>query len=399
MSLSEPIVAMVIASNREAQFRAFVDAWWGGHDSDNPGFPWHETILVQDGTDARFTPDDADGDDVHARWDGIHHYTWHDIGRGRPGLILPQWLARRDSGIKSWGFVKAVTAHGADVVITLDDDCMPSALAADPSWYRANPPRGHRELLDRAREGFVAQHVAALTRTRRWTTTVPGLVPRGMPYGTPDPLARENSLGLLPVSLNMGTWACIPDRDAVHELTNRDPQGYYKAWRPRKADYRNSRVMSPAQYWPLCGMNLAFTRDVTPLMYFPRTGEGVVFQRFDDIWGGTIAQKCMGHLGLNATVGRPMISHEKASDPMTNLVREGPGIRANEEFWRAIDGLSLDGCATPLACMARLGEQLRDSEPAVSDRDLRAYLPQLGRWMIEWAREFTEAGWGEEASG
>jgi hypothetical protein len=395
MSMQNPTVVLVIASNREDQFRAWVDAWW---DDKNRQFPWDRTILVQDGEGIpRFTPDAADGDSGSRRWAGIIHYTWSDIGKGYPGLNLPGWLSRRDSGIKSWGFLKAVTEHGADVVMALDDDCMPSDLGADPSWYRVNPPLDYSELKEHARANFVDQHLHALTRTRRWTTTVPGFVPRGMPYGRPDPLIRENSLGRMSVSLNMGLWSCIPDRDSVHELTNRDPQGYYKTWKPKKADYHNTRVMSPKQYWPLCGMNMAFRRSIAPLMYFPRMGDGTPFRRFDDIWCGVIAQKCLRHLNRAASVGKPIVSHEKASDPMTNLVNESPGIRANEEFWQVIDRLSLNGCDTPTECMVQLGEQLRDFGSKVEDPNLKTYLPQLGKWMIEWVLEFHKAGWDEDA--
>jgi hypothetical protein len=391
MSVEDPTVVLVIASAREQQFGLWVDAWW---DEERRRFPWDKTILVQDGDGpARFRPDDTDGDDVYERWDGIIHYTWGDIGKGYPGRLLPDWLSRNDSGIKAWGFLRAVIDHGADVVITLDDDCLPSELGADPSRYRANPPAGPAALTRHARAAVVAQHLDALSRTRRWTTTVPGFVPRGLPYGRPDPRLPDNSLGRLPVALNMGLWATVPDRDAVHELTNRDSQGGYRAWKPRKDWYRHTRVMSAQQYWPMCGMNLAFRRDIAPLMYFPRMGAGVPFRRFDDIWCGIIAQKCLHHLGLAAAVGKPIVSHSKASDPMNNLVGEAPGIRANEEFWQAIHRLSLNGCGTPIECMVQLAEQLRDFEPKVGDPNLKSYLPQLGKWMIEWVLEFHKAGW------
>jgi hypothetical protein len=307
-------------------------------------------------------------------------------------------LARCDSGIKTWGFLAAVLEHGADVVITLDDDCLPCALAADPSWHRKGAD--HDQLIEAARASFVEQHVAALYHTDRWTTSIPGFIPRGMPYGTDDdgrrrPRLRQNSLGEMTTSLNMGVWATIPDRDAVHELTNWTPEGYYKPWKPMKNIYRHSRVMSPRQYWPLCGMNIAFRREITPLLYFPRNGEGMPFRRFDDIWGGVIAQKCMRHLDLACSVGKPIVNHMKASRPMDNLVGESPGIRANEEFWRIIDDVPLGPSDdTPLRCMSHIGTYLEGAHVVqVRDQQLRQYIPQLGGWILEWCDKFKEAGW------
>jgi hypothetical protein len=381
--------AVVVASNREDQFNEFVAAWAGKSD-----FPWDITILVQDGGGPRFKPEEGT-----EPWDDIVHHDWGSITKacGREGL--PGWLSRRDSGIKCWGFLDAVFTQGADVVIALDDDCLPCDLAADPSWHRKKDVE-YKELIEAARCEFADGHLAALYRTDRWTSTIPGFRPRGLPYGTNeyghmDPRVRKNSLGELPVSLNMGVWSTIPDRDAVHELTNYSPEGYYHAWKPRKAIYRHTRVMSPAQYWPMCGMNIAFRREIAPLMYFPRMGEGSPFRRFDDIWCGVIAQKCLAHLGLACSVGRPIISHTKASRALDNLVKESPGIRANEEFWRAIDAIKLEATDnTPLRCMDRIGLTLEGGAD-VKDEELRNYLPSLGEWIRAWVGWFEDMRWGE----
>ena len=230
-------VAMVVASNREDQFREFIDAWYG-----KDGFPWDVTILVQDGGGEQFRPHGG----AARRWKDLVRHDWASINESSGGE-LPDWLARCDSGIKVWGFLNAVFKQRADVVITLDDDCLPCALAVDPSWHRSGAD--HDQLIEAARSSFVEQHVAALYHTRRWTSTIPGFVPRGLPYGTDDdghrqPNVPSNSLGNIPVAINMGVWATIPDRDAVHELTNWTPDGHYKIWKPTKAIYRYSRVMS-----------------------------------------------------------------------------------------------------------------------------------------------------------
>jgi hypothetical protein len=385
--MEERKVAMVVASNREDQFREFVDEWYG-----KSGFPWDVTILVQDGGGKPFKPDVG----AKARWKDLIRHDWNSIEKTANGL--PDWLARRDSGIKVWGFLDAILVHGADVVVTLDDDCLPCPLAADPSWHRKHAD--YDTLKEAARSSFVEQHLRVLYHVDRWVTTIPGFVPRGLPYGTDDdgrraPRIVRNSLGELPVSLNMGVWATVPDRDAVHELTNWNPEGYYRVWKPKKDIYRHSRVMSPRQHWPLCGMNLAFQRDIAPLMYFPRMGDGTPFRRFDDIWCGVIAQKCMAHLNLVCAVGRPIVNHMKASLPMDNLVRESPGIKANEEFWKIIDSIVLMPIDnTPLRCMFRIACQLCDDMSGeIRDDQLRQYAHKLSDWVCGWCKQFSAAGW------
>lgn len=386
--MTDSKVALVIASNREAEFRQFLEAWSG-----EGVFPWDTTILVQDGGGARFRPaDPREGDDGPSGWDDLIHEDWESIGASADSNFnLPPWLSRSDSGIKSWGFARAVLREGADVVIALDDDCLPSSAGAHPSHHR-RPGVGYDDLVAAARGDFVDQHLEALFRTPRWGTSVPGLVPRGLPYGEPGPPPPADCL---PVMVNMGVWQVIPDRDSVHELTNRDPENYYRPWIPQKSLYRNTRVMPSSQYWPMSGMNLAFRREAAPLMYFPRMGEGTPFRRFDDIWAGVIAQKACRHLGWAMTAGRPVVRHMRASRPMDNLVRESPGIRANEEFWRVIDRIPMDpDLTTPLMCIDRVGEELvRLDCSTVRDPLLRDYLPPLGRWIRQWCHLFWKENW------
>src|SRR3972149_1918637 len=50
----------------------------------------------------------------------ITHFNWKDIDRdlGKNSWIIP----RRNAGIRNYGFLKAYEM-GADVILTLDDDC------------------------------------------------------------------------------------------------------------------------------------------------------------------------------------------------------------------------------------------------------------------------------------
>ena len=93
-------------------------------------------------------------------------------------------------------------------------------------------------------------------------------------------------------------------------------------------------------------MNLAFRREVTPLMYFPLMGEDKNgnkwgYDRFDDIWAGIFSKKIMDHLGYGVMNGAPFVEHRKASDPFKNLIKEATGIEVNEKIWLEVDRVKL----------------------------------------------------------
>jgi hypothetical protein len=104
----------------------------------------------------------------------------------------------------------------------------------------------------------------------------------------------------------------------------------------------------------MSGMNLAFSPDLTPALYFLLMGAGWPYDRFDDIWAGVLAKKVCDHLGFAVVSGNPVIEHRRASNVFTNLQKEAAGIEANESFWRAVDAVRLEsddivGCYRELA--------------------------------------------------
>ena len=80
----------------------------------------------------------------------------------------------------------------------------------------------------------------------------------------------------------------------------------------------------------MCGMNLAFERDlIGPAMYFGLMGEGQPIGRYDDMWAGWCTKVICDHLGLGCKTGLPYLWHSKASNPFVNLKKEYKGI-----FWQ-----------------------------------------------------------------
>jgi hypothetical protein len=338
--------AAVIATNREDCLELFLRAWAPP--------PWDETIVIEDGPNRSMDVSVAG----HSR---IHHYAWADI-EAAPEVVDPTAFSRCDAAIKMYGFWAAMRL-GVDVIIALDDDCLP-----------AGPP-----------EHFVSAHLAALTPRLRWVPSIKESPTRGLPYF---------DRGAIPGAVaNMGLWCGVADYDGVQTLALHRAGQTIDSYDPPAGN----RLMHPQNYWPWCAMNIAFKREITPLMYMPKMGAGSPYSRFDDIWGGVILQRCCRHLALSLAVGEPHIRHVRASDPLINLEREAPGIRANEDFWKLIEATPLDTRhATPLTCVEAVSAHLKSpSEDRQLGRNptLVSYARAEGARLQSWCEMFRMAGW------
>lgn len=257
------------------------------------------------------------------RYKSVHHYTWLDISHD---FGEDEWIfSRYNAGIRSYGFWKAYT-NGADVIITLDDDCYP---------------------VDR---DFVARHAAnlSLKAPQGWTTTFPHpdfVFTRGVPYGIRD---------TFPVKVSHGLWSNHIDLDGITQ--KKYPAVTFAGYPPLLS------FVPKGMYFPMCSMNLAFARDITALMYFPLMGKDPGgrpwgYDRFDDIWAGVFAKKIMDHLGLAVVNGSPFVEHRKASDPDVNVKKEHTGLPLNEKLWQWADGVVLTK-KTPAGCYKELAQKI-----------------------------------------
>jgi len=275
------------------------------------------------------------------------HYCWEDIRRdfGRYEWIFP----RKNAGIRSYGFWKAYTL-GADIIITLDDDCYP------------------------AEDRFVKQHLDNLSRKapHGWVNTYPHpdfVYTRGIPYGIRE--AR-------PVMISHGLWTNKIDLDGKTEIQH--PNLNLPTYSPFL------QFIPQHAYFPMCSMNLAFRREVTPLMYFSLMGadpEGALwgYDRFDDIWAGIFAKKIIDHLGWSVVNGSPFVEHRKASDPHKNLRKEKRGIGVNELLWKKVDEVRLTK-KTPAECYVELAQNVRFPRGT--------YFERLREAMVYWGSLFHE---------
>lgn len=263
----------------------------------------------------------------------VYHYTWKDI---QNDFSANEWIfSRRNAGIRCYGFYKAYTL-GAEAIITLDDDCYPVSSVIPGSTRNLSYVKAHLDNL-------------SFKAATDWIPTYPDpnfMYTRGFPYKI-----RHQ----LPVVVSHGLWSGALDLDAKTEV--KLPQIL------TEKPYPVIRQIIPKNYFfPMCSMNLAFTRKVIPLMYFPLMGYDPQgnkwgFDRYDDIWAGLFVKKVSDHLGWGIVSGSPFVEHRKASLPKSNLAKEKAGLKINETLWREVKKVNLtESSAT--ACYRELADKI-----------------------------------------
>jgi len=208
---------------------------------------------------------------------------------------MPSFIPTGTDMIRSWGMYQAWLGD-APYVLTLDDDVRPI-----PGW---DPFEAYEEAFE---QGSVASRflsVGALTTSHQQM--------RGFPY-------RDRASAK--VAIQYGGWDGVLDYDAATQLVTQPENGFF-------ADV----VMPVPRGVPVttCIMNAAWRREYTPIMWQLPMLDGK-YNRFGDIWSGLFQKRVLDVLGDVMVVnGKATVRHERASNPITNLEREQPGVEINE---------------------------------------------------------------------
>lgn len=243
--------------------------------------PYH-LIVIQDGDPSRKV-EIPEGFDYEL-------YNRNDIER-----ILGDkaWcISFKDSACRCFGYMVSKKKY----VYTIDDDCF---VANTPSGERINALEQHiKNLLSPSTPDFFNTLYDPYAEGCDFV--------RGYPFGM-----REGK----PTAVSHGLWLNIPDYDAPTQLVKPAE---------RNTRYVNAVLTIPkGSLFPMCGMNLAFDRDVIgPAMYFGLMGEGQPWGRYDDMWAGWCVKVICDHLDVGVKTGLPYIWHSKASNPFVNLKKE-----------------------------------------------------------------------------
>lgn len=270
-------IAVVVPTIRyQTEYRDFLAAW-------DPLFQQHQVHLltIEDGEiQILHHKDYADGVEMPIRFA-------LDVMGSQVGLIMKFSPACRNLG---FAYI-ARELPEVDVIMTFDDDTRPFGDS-------------------------IASHLQVLGRsvcTTVFNTLVGPYYPRGFPYAK-----RYESK----VVLSHGPWIGVADWDAPTQLVQGNPEvKFYQGPVPRHSQFE------------MCGMNLAFLRELLPQMYYAPVVRLAGAQRFDDIWAGYHIKDYLDHQNLAMVTGWGSVLHMRASDPYKNLVQEAVGIGLNEDYW------------------------------------------------------------------
>lgn len=274
-------IAVVVPTIRPESYAVFEKAW-------SELFAHHRVVLIriQDGATPR----------LDTRWYGEpkHVDSWDNLDfMGDDADLIHNF----SPACRNLGFAYiAKYMPQVNRIITLDDDTEP--------------------FLD-----TIADHLKVLdTNTSiSWVNTLleDGRYPRGFPYWV-----RHQA----DVMLSHGVWHGVADWDAPTQLVlGNPPTDFYRGPVPKGIEV------------PICGMNLAFKRDLLPYVYYAPVSQTPGCQRFDDIWMGRHLKRKLDEMGKAMVTGYAAVRHERASDPFKNLEQEAVGIRWNEDYWERQD--------------------------------------------------------------
>lgn len=312
-------------------------------------------------------PDDSDGQLSPPPRDNVRYFDYaaqRDYMGEHYGAIPHKSAASRN-----FGHVVAVR-EGYDVIVALDYDCRPA-----PGWLG--------EHLNRLTTVIEAPAIRG-----HWVNsiTAEGFYARGYPYEyrNPEASAVDDTTVSGQVKLNMGLWNNILDLNGVDKLPAEPP--YDPGVRPGPNHVALGML-------PLCGMNTAFTADITPAYFFlPDVWvNGWQLSRHDDIWGGYVLQKLMAINGDLVTFGHPIVEHTKQTKLERVVMLEQWMHMMARQFYDAVDAAAATVRPGEYSRMfadfteAYLGEVTRSTAPL----HYRNVYRELGEWMQRWAGVFN----------
>lgn len=301
-------IAIILPTIREESLKKFLTLWRKEFKALSNKYTLH-IYIIEDNPKKSFI--------INKKYPGkIHHAAWEDIQvrLGKNSWIIPH----RTDAIRSFGVLLAYYDK-CDYFITLDDDCYPHYTSTNKPGY------------------FIDMHMNNLTNYAHhkplWTNTIQGLKPRGYPYLDTTIEQRITHGGI-----SHGLWVNVPDFDSITQLSLSKKTHYF--------EHVKNQIIPNGSFFPMSSMNLAWKREIAPLMYFLLMGQDEQtnkydYDRFGDIWCGLLAKKIVDHLGYATVSGGPCVNHERASNPLENLQKEASGIKHNEIFWRDIYSMRL----------------------------------------------------------
>lgn len=278
---------------------------------------------------------------------------------------LVDCIPRKSSAVRNFGHYYA-WREGFKVAFAVDSDC-----GLRPGW------------LDQhlARLGPVTE-APALSAPWIDTIGIPRVFARGFPYTERDPErpAPRSTTRSGVVKAHMGLWDGVLDVNGIDKL---------EAPPPLEPVLPPGGAAIADGFFPMCGMNLAFTTDIVPALYFMPDFwvDGWRVSRHDDIWGGYILECLLEINGDLASFGAPVIEHTLQSPLEKVVVLEHYQHLLAPAFYDTVDAAAADLAPAPYSELyAAFAEAFRRLAPQarVPGHWRRGFI-DLGDAMCRWA--------------
>jgi len=162
------------------------------------------------------------------------------------------------------------------------------------------------------------------------------------------------------VAINAGFWLDNPDIDAV---TRMERQPIVRGFRP---GWNGNFGLCPGTWSPFNSQNTALMRDVIPAYFLsPYIG------RYDDIWASYVVCRIAEHLGDLISFGEPLVRQERnPHDLWKDLDAERYGMILTDGFCQALRAISLTG-KTYHECFGEIAAHLPENwRPSIEDKPL-----------------------------
>lgn len=329
--------------------------------------PTEIPIIVADDSDGRLAPPPREN--VH-----YFDYAAQEAYCGEHYAAMPH----KSAASRNFGHYYAYK-EGYDVIIALDYDC-----GTRPGWLET-----HLECLTTVTDAPALEPKAE----DGWVNSIEaeGFYARGYPYEfrTPELAEVRETTASGDVKINMGVWDNILDLNGVDK---------FQAEPPYDPGLRGEENFVSLGNIPVCGMNTAFTADLTPAYYFLPdmwVNDGSPgswhLSRHDDIWGGYVVKKLMDVRGDLFTFGRPVVEHTKQTKLERVAVLEQYMHLMSVPFYDIVDEAVAELEPSDYAAMYAqfVEEYQRRVEKSPAPPHFKAVYEGLGEWMERWARAFV----------
>ena len=311
-------------------------------------------------------------------------------------LDIPQqleWLSRfpgladifpyNSDNRRNIGYLVAAE-HRAEVLISIDDDNYP---LSNEDYLAGHAIVGQTKTLPQVKCRNHWVNICEFLQCQpSWT-----VYPRGFPYSRRFPKERQSLAGEITgrVAVNAGLWLKSPDVDAISRLAT--PVVTTKLLRTRTC-------IPPGYFTPINSQNTALLIQALPAYYFVLQGwrlDGMVLDRYGDIWQGFFLKLVTDHCGDLVTVGKPVTNHERnVHDLFADLKVEFKGMQLGDvmaqllENTRLTHTTSYGDATTELA--NRLPSLIRGID-GVSD-ELVSFAEQIAKNMLVWVEACKKIG-------